>query len=83
MSYLRCLQINKQEAFEDIVIKDKIDIILTNISFYALLTCHKGVSFPELENKFLQVVDYGRFEIGFRICYFLGESKKFGDIRVS
>lgn len=74
MRDLRCFQIYEQKAFKDIIVEYKVYIIFAYIGFYSLLTGYKSIAFAKFKDEFLQVVDYSRFKICFRVRCFLRET---------
>ncbi len=63
MLYGRSLQINQYEAFQDIVIENKVNKIILSFGMDMLLACYKRKSFAHLEQKFFKIVDYRLFKI--------------------
>ena len=56
-------QIKQHEAFQQVVIEDKVNIEVLRLSADAVLTSDKRESFPEFQEKRLQILQKRSFEV--------------------
>ena len=82
MCDLFCLQIDQYKTFQDIVIKDEVDIIVFLFRMNMLLPGDKGISLSHLHQELLQIANNALFQIRLQIgCIFL-HAKEFSNDRV-
>lgn len=74
----RGLEVNEQKGFQQVVVEDEVYVEVSDVCAYVLLACDKCVAFAEFEQEFLDMCQYGAFEVGFRIVNVAGKPEEFG-----
>ena len=76
------LQVDQDEAIEDVVIENEVDVIVLALGCDVILPADEGVSFAEFEQGFLQMIDDGRFELALVDFGLLRDAEEFENHRV-
>ena len=83
MGQLADLQIDENKAFQDIVVKNKIDVKMVAIYGNSFLAGHKRKTLAKFKKKIVQLVDQTLFQFVFKICFVLLQAEKFQYIGIS
>lgn len=78
MGDFRGLEINEQKGFQHVVVEDEVYVEVSDICAYMLLACDECVAFAEFEQEFLDMGQYGAFEVGFRKVDVARKPEEFG-----
>ena len=63
MSDFRGLEVNEQKGLQQVIVEDEMYVEVTDICAYMLLARNKCVAFAEFEQEFLNMSQYGAFEV--------------------
>lgn len=77
------LQINEDEAAQDALVKDQINLVVRVVQRNAVLPPDEGETLAEFEQELLEVVAKNRFELGFRYLIRLGDFQELEDVRLA
>ena len=82
MGDFRGIEVNEQKSLQQVVVEDEVYVEVADICAYMLLPCNECVAFTEFEQKFLDMGQYGAFEVGFRKVDVARKSEEFGHDRI-
>lgn len=83
MGEIARFEVDKDKAFQNIVIEHEIDVKVPPVEVDVLLPCNEGEAAPEFQEEFLQVVDERLFEVGFVETRALLHAQKFKNIGIA
>ena len=66
MTHLSCLDVDKDEGTQEVVVEHEVDEIITCVSVYVLLSGYEGISFPHFHHEMLKMIEDGLLKVIFR-----------------
>lgn len=83
MSQVSDFQIYKYEAFQNVIIEDKINVEMPSVEDDMLLAGNKGKASAKLQQELLQVGNQRLFQIAFEKIIVRMEADEFKNIRIA
>ena len=83
MGEIARFEVDKDEAFQNIVIEHEVDMKVPPVEVDVLLPCDEGEAAPKFQEKFLQVVDERLLKVGFVKTRALLHTQKFKNVGIA
>ena len=82
MRQLADLQVNYNKTFQDVIVKNKVNIIVVVFNSYSFLAGDKRKTLAEFEKEVMKLINQALLKVGLKIFFAFLHTKEFKDIGV-
>ena len=69
MRDLLCFQVDEDKAFQYVIVKHEVDVLVLLLRMDMLLSCHKSISLPKFHQEFLKIGENALLQVTLgKIC---------------